>query len=135
MGRPLQDVTGGIAGLLAEAEEHRDAITYDLLSLGLRWEHLGTPRLTWLDLRAIILHAHETSAYAREKARERGQQASLSETLLAEILNAALAGNWQRGGGKGRRPDRIEVNAAPVGNLDYGRGVSVEEMDRRLRGG
>lgn len=45
----------GILGLLDYCDEHREAISADLIRLGLRFRNVGTPDFEWCDLRAIIL--------------------------------------------------------------------------------
>lgn len=103
MGGRVRDVDGGILGLLDLLAEHRGAIDYDCLTLGLDINDLGTDRFPWSRLRAIVVYASETSALARSV---HGSRASWSTTnhLLASVLDALNVANWQRTGRKGNRP-------------------------------
>ncbi|WIC40211.1 tail assembly chaperone [Gordonia phage Holliday] len=58
----------GILGLLDYCDEHREAISADLIRLGLRFRNAGTPDFEWCDLRAIILTlaSDRSSALFRE---------------------------------------------------------------------
>lgn len=99
-------VAGGILGLYGLLEQHREAIDYDLLTLGLDLADLGTPRLDWSRLRAVVVYSPPTSALARSMFGD-ATSWSVSDHLLAAAVDALNAGNWQRGGGKGRRPKRV----------------------------
>lgn len=90
-GRP-----GGIAGVCAELTEHGEAIEYDLLVIGRSLEDLGTDRLSWRDLWIVLTQAPRTSAYARSRLGEAALW-GLAEHLIASVLDAVNAGNWQRG--------------------------------------
>ncbi|MFM8155508.1 MAG: hypothetical protein ACKOAF_05465 [Actinomycetes bacterium] len=74
--------------------------------MGFRLEWLGTPRLTWRDLYVIVRNCKRDSALARAV---HGESVHWSNTdhLLASLLDLTAAANWQRGGGKGQRPNRI----------------------------
>lgn len=87
---------GGILYACRELSSHREAIEYDLLTIGLHLEDLGTPALSWRHLYVLLIHLPRTSAYKRELL---GEDAlwGLSEHLLASVLDALNLGNWQRG--------------------------------------
>ncbi|SPT53802.1 Uncharacterised protein [Actinomyces bovis] len=87
--------TGGILFVCRELSKHREAIEYDLLTIGLHLEDLGTPALSWRHLLVLLMRAPRTSAYAREV---HGEDAlwGLSEQLLAAVLDALNIANWQR---------------------------------------
>ncbi|MBW3663576.1 MAG: DUF5361 domain-containing protein [Actinobacteria bacterium] len=99
-------VAGGILGLYGLVEQHREAIDYDLLTLGLDLGDLGTPRLDWSRLRAVVVYSPATSALASSMHGDAASW-SVSDHLLAAAVDALNAGNWQRGGGKGRRPKPV----------------------------
>lgn len=62
MDRGVRRDAGGIAGLVGVLRDHREAIEYDLLRIGLRLDHLGTRRLTWRDLLVMVRKAQPESA-------------------------------------------------------------------------
>lgn len=105
MGRGVGDRAGGILGLFRLLTEHEGAIRYDLLSLGLRLDDLGTKRLTWVDLLAVLTNLPPGSAVARAR---HGEFATwTAEThLLALIADVLRAANWQRAS-KGPRPKPV----------------------------
>lgn len=74
--------------------------------LGLDLRDTGTTDLPWSRLRSIISHLPPTSALGMEL---NGPSATWDTTdyLLAAAVDALAVANWQRGGGKGRRPKRI----------------------------
>jgi hypothetical protein len=87
-------------------DRHPDAIEYDLLRHGFRIEDLGTAACSWRDLQ-LILRFGENTAVAREIA---GQDAAwtLTNQLLAGLIDAVNVGNWQRQRKKGApRPKPI----------------------------
>ena len=106
MAEGLRGHGGGILGLVDLLEEHREALDYDLLTLGLDLNDVGSRHLDWRRLRAVVTYLPATSALGRSV---HGDAASWSTTdyLLAAAADALAAGNWQRGGGKGRRPKPI----------------------------
>lgn len=67
---------------------------------------LDTPRLTWRRLSVLLAHLPPDSATLREI---HGEMADWTTTdyLLAAILDVNRGANWQRGGGKGSRPQPI----------------------------
>lgn len=91
----LQGDAGGIEGLLRLLDEHGEAVEYDLITLGLRLDDLGTERLTWRDLWVIVHHLPRTSALSRAIG---GSDAEwgLTDHLLAVAVDAIEVGNWQR---------------------------------------
>ena len=68
MAEGLGDFSPGIAGLLEFCDEHREAVSADLIRLGLRLRNAGTPQFEWCDLRAIIatVTSDRSSALFRE---------------------------------------------------------------------
>jgi hypothetical protein len=60
--RGVRCVGGGILWLRRVLADHAGAVRYDLLQLGLRLEDLGTERLTWADLLALVDHAEPSTA-------------------------------------------------------------------------
>lgn len=76
------------------------------MTLGFNSEQIGTEALDWWRLKAIIRNLPQGSALHRAYA---GTDSvwGLAEHLLATIVDTLQAGNWQRGGGKGKRPQPI----------------------------
>lgn len=66
----------------------------------------GTDRLSWRDLSVIIRRSGQDSSLALQ---EQGEAAlwSVSDHLLAGILDALHGANWQRSGSKGQRPKPV----------------------------
>jgi hypothetical protein len=73
------------------------------LTLGLDLRDLGSPDLSWRRFRAVISFLPSTSATARSIHGD-GSLWTAAEHLLASTVDALNAANWQRGGGKGRKP-------------------------------
>ena len=84
------------------------AVEAELIKAGLRlrWLCDGTDRLNWRDVQVLILEADQGSAIARH---ELGDAAfwTVDTHLLAGVLDALNGANFQRGGGKGKRPDPV----------------------------
>lgn len=88
---------GGIASLRQLAADYPEALHFELLKLGLRLDDLGSRRLSWFDLKAVVASLPPGSALHR--ARD-GDEAvwDLHAQLLAGALDALNAANWQRAG-------------------------------------
>lgn len=97
---------GGILGLLGLLDEHWEALDYDCLTLGLDLHDVGTDRFDWRRLLAVVTNLPRTSALARSVHGE-AVEWDTTEHLLAAAVDALNAANWQRGGGKGRRPKPV----------------------------
>lgn len=126
---------GGIAGLVRLLREHGEAIEYDLIALGLRRDWLGTPALSWRDLLVITRQTPQGTALHRAVNGERSDW-TLPVALLADIYDVLNAANWQRSGGKGRRPKPWprpkDPSATPAGKR-WGAGPKTQdELDRLL---
>ena len=77
----------------------------DLLRVGQSLHNLGYT-LSWVELRAFIKHAPPGSALASLDDDLSAFQ-SPENMLLRTIGDALLGANWQRSGGRGRRPEPI----------------------------
>lgn len=75
--------------------EHRRAVAYDLLKLGLRLRDFPSPDLTYGDMLVIIQQAPRESAIARAVDPERAEW-SLSDYLLAMIADANTWLVWSK---------------------------------------
>lgn len=84
------------------------AVEAELIKAGLRlrWLCDGTDRVNWRDVQVVILEADQGSAIARC---ELGESAfwTVDTHLLAGVLDALNGANFQRGGGRGKRPSPI----------------------------
>lgn len=68
---------------------------------------LGTEALSWRDMWMIFANAPTGSVLAVSVQGERALW-TVSDYLLAIIADELNDANWQRGGGKGTRPDRLK---------------------------
>lgn len=99
---------GGIFGLLELLDEHEGAVRYDLLIAGLNLDHLGSTRLSWVDLMVFVNHAPRESALYRDLHPEFAEW-GVVEHLLAATVDALNTANWQRAGKKGSaRPKPVK---------------------------
>lgn len=91
-----------------EEPEFCRAVEAELIKVGLRlrWLCDGTDRLNWRDVQVVILEADQGSAIARC---ELGESAfwSVDTHLLAGVLDALNGANFQRSGGRGKRPEPV----------------------------
>lgn len=76
------------------------------MRMGLRLRQLGTEALTWGDLYDYVRYGNTDTALALERYGDTVLW-GITDHLLATVADALIAGNWQRGGGKGRKPDPI----------------------------
>lgn len=67
---------------------------------------LGTGALSWGDLHDYVRYGNADTALALERHGATVRW-SLTDHLLAVIADALHNANWQRGGGKGTRPQAI----------------------------
>ena len=77
------------------------------MKLGLRLRQLGTGALSWGDLHDYVRYGNADTALALERYGA-AVAWSLTDHLLATVVDALHNANWQRGGGKGSRPKPIE---------------------------
>lgn len=124
MGRSVQGQPGGILGLCWLLDQHEEAIEYDLITLGLRLDDLGTPALSWRDLYVITRHLPRTSALRRALA-DGEEPWQITDYLLALAVDALHGGNWQRAGKAsapkpksiprpGEQPTGSQYGSAPI---------------------
>lgn len=106
MARVPRDVQGEIARLHRLLTEHGEAIEADLQQFhGIALSDLTTGRLTWRRLGVLVEELPPGSALAARL--NPSMRWSNTEHLLAALVDLAANGNWQRGGGKGRKPKPI----------------------------
>ena len=89
-----RDYGGGIRSLLELIDQHREAIEYDLIGLGLRLSWVGTPALSWRDLWVIVNQAPLGSALDRAMRPDEALW-GLTEQLLAANLDEVRVLVWQ----------------------------------------
>ena len=131
-----------------EDPEFCRAVEAELIKVGLRlrWLCDGTDRLNWRDVQVVILEADQGSAIARC---ELGESAfwTVDTHLLAGVLDALNGANFQRSGGRGKKPSPVprpgeKPTAEPArddGSTLFGGAdgfemdsVSIEEMNEWL---
>lgn len=71
-------------GLLDFVEEHREAVAYDLIRLGLRLRDFPSPHLTYGDMAVIVRRAPQDSSIAQSVDPEASRW-GLSDQLLALV--------------------------------------------------
>jgi hypothetical protein len=100
-------------------EDHAGAINYDLMKMGLRLRMLGTEALSWGDLHDYVRYGNTDTALALER---HGATVlwGITDHLLAVVADALHAANWQRGGGKGMRPQPIQRPGVEDGSQKLG---------------
>lgn len=100
--------------------------------MGLRLRDLGTERLSWGDLWAIVTYSPPESALHRARNPEEAAEAewTLTNQLLAAAVDALRVGNWQRGGGAKRDyPKPIARPGIEPTSTTYGKGaIPYDEM-------
>ena len=106
---------------------------YDLISVGLRLDDLGTRGLSWRDLWVVVRQSPRGSALDRELNPDEWQW-GLAEHLHAVIYDALRVGIWQRGEAKKADfPDPTpRPGVKPRGNRIGGEGLPMHEMAKAL---
>lgn len=129
MGRGVAGGPGGIFGLCAELDEHAEAIEYDLIALGLRLDDLGTPALSWRDLLVVLRNAPPGSAYARALGED--TQWTLTDHLLAAVIDSLETANWQRQGKPhAPRPARVPRPGTKAATTTFGHDpIPISQFD------
>ncbi|ROS62207.1 hypothetical protein EDF38_1310 [Frigoribacterium sp. PhB160] len=96
-------------------------------------DDLGSPGFSWLDLRALLVWAPASSAYARSNlGAEIASWADVQTHLLASVVDLLAGANWQRAGKKGgSKPKPLK---RPGGEVKVGGGTVMEldELDKFL---
>lgn len=99
---------GGISGLLELIRQHKEALEYHLITLGLRLDWLSSEALSWRDLLVIVKHCGPGSAIHRSVA---GSDADwgMQEQLLAGVFDGVQLLAWLQSedGAKGRNRPKL----------------------------
>jgi hypothetical protein len=97
---------GGIAGLLAELDEHGEAVEHDLVCAG--WTLDDVPeRLNWRAFRSFVMQdAQQPGSALRRTLIGDDHIWGLPEQLLAAVVDAIQQGNWQRAASGAKRPPK-----------------------------
>jgi hypothetical protein len=99
--------------------------------MGLDICDLGTPGLTYRRLQVILSNAPEDSAYA---CSARGDSWTKSDHLLAIVADRLAVSNWQRGGGKGTKPDPIpRPGVGPKVTRHKGEVMTLDQARKRFK--
>lgn len=72
---------------------------------------LGSPDLSWLELRALLRHAPADACW-RAIDNPMAEYTTPQMLLTTLAVDALLGANWQRGGSKGPRPEPIRTTIA-----------------------
>lgn len=99
------------------------------MKVGLRLRQLGTEALTWGDLYDFVRYGNKDSALGLERY---GATVlwGVSDHLLAVIADGIHNGNWQRGGGKGTKPEPVERPGTEKSGTGFGsEPISVANFD------
>jgi hypothetical protein len=107
------------------------------MRIGLRRYHIGTPELSWHDLRVFIQWLGPDSAYYRARNPKSWPWDANTEFLSA-ILYVLQWSNFQRAGGQGEKPKMIrrpgsDKLAESKISLDERRKLHNEEIARRAQ--
>lgn len=90
------------------------------MRVGRSLDDLGTRRLSWLDLKAVVEHAGPGNAIDIDVHGERALY-GLGEVLALQILNVLREANWQRGGDeRAPRPKPLTVPGTMAPDSDSG---------------
>lgn len=100
--------SGGIRTLLRFLDEEgtEKALAFDLMERGRSIHDLGSIRLSWIELGAFITHAPPDAAI-RMLRDPLSAFRTAESTLLSTVVDTLAGANWQRGGGKGARPQPL----------------------------
>lgn len=123
---------GGILGLLAFCAEHERAVRFDLLAHGLRWEWIGTDRLTWKDFQAFIEQVPTGSAIARSVGHW-----TRTDDLLAGLYDLINGLMWGMSDPKKRGPQPKPIDrpgVKPQGKQMGSTFPSIEDFNRARYG-
>lgn len=128
------DITSMVQ-VTAMIAEHRVAIEYDLIALGLRLRNLGSDDFNWNDLAVVLSQSPRSSAFYRSLFPDEAEW-GLQEQLMAAMVDYAAVGNWQRGEGKRKDfPDPIPRPGVNDGKERYGtEAIEMDEMAAWLGG-
>lgn len=131
MAQPVNCFIGGIRSLLVELNKHGEAINFDLMAKGWTRRDIGR-RLTWTDLYNFIRWQPPdgTSAYYRSR-KPNSWWVTPELQVLAGVLYAVDAANWQRGGCQGNAPKPMKFpvdREEPIKDAD-----ELNERKRRRR--
>lgn len=103
-----------------------------MLTAGIDLRTLGSRDLTYRRLGVLLSHSKPGSAFLRSLGGEAAEW-TLTDHLLAVTIDVLNAANWQRGGGKGKRPRPIpRPGVEPKQGKRFGTAVSIDELKRRL---
>lgn len=102
------------------------------MALGRSIHDLGSPALSWIELRAMVRHAPPDAAF-RQVADPLAAYHTAEARLLSLTVDTLAGANWQRGGGKGPRPkplmDQLRAHLASARAAEHAP-TSIAQMDR-----
>ena len=94
---------------------------------------VGSPALTWRRFGVLVSHLPSDSWTVRA-LNDGSPLPHLEHRLLALAINQLMAGNWQRGGGKGRKPQPLRLPGDPTDDRTQriGKARPIAEMRQIL---
>ena len=110
MGGCLRAEPGGIRSLSRLVGEFREEVEYELIRLGLRLRHVGTPGLNLRDLWVVVSHPVKDGPLFQAMVGEAYTDWQVTDYLLAELVDVAHWLQWAKteDGHKGRNfPQRV----------------------------
>lgn len=122
-------------GLLAEAYKHETEVRSDLLAMGAPLDGVFSGALSWQDLKAYLMAPPPGSYLAVLR-----EVWSPTDNLLSVVIYLQRVLSWQTAGNKRAKQPEFQTVSSIMGmdkrrareSKPYGRGVSIEEMNRRL---
>lgn len=107
MEREVLDDAGGTLSLVELVREHGEALEFDLIRLGLRLRDCPSPEFNWRDLFVVCRYLGRDSALYAAMNPDDDPSWSVTDYLLAMVVDHGAARLWQAAGGKGRRPQPV----------------------------
>jgi hypothetical protein len=122
---------GGIASLSRLLTEYGEALAYEVLTVGRSLDDLGTPALSWRDLKVIARCAPPGGALHRAVDPD-GAGWTVGDYLTAALIDATNAANWQRAGDKSKpRPEPIPRPGEQPRKRAKGRNLTQAALEAR----
>lgn len=127
---------GGILSLLSLLERHQEAVEYDLIRMGLRLADLGSPALSWRDLKVIVNQAAVLGLPESAISRAIGGTVAewpLDAYMFAAMIDELRAISWQLSGDSSAEPPKPLPRPGEMPDpADEGPHLSMDEVKALL---